>query len=95
MGIDRSASRRVVSPSGVQSDRYIVGWRVSRTAHASFLLDALEQAIDDLRPIHRGGLIHYGDCGSLRLDQVYQAPCRSRDRAVGRQRRRQRFSRDD
>jgi putative transposase len=25
--------------------RYIVGWRVSRTAHASFVLDALEQAI--------------------------------------------------
>jgi transposase InsO family protein len=27
--------------------RYIVGWRVSRTAHASFVLDALEQAIHD------------------------------------------------
>jgi putative transposase len=25
--------------------RYIVGWRVSRTAHAAFVLDALEQAI--------------------------------------------------
>jgi len=25
--------------------RYIVGWRVSRTAHAGFVLDALEQAI--------------------------------------------------
>jgi transposase InsO family protein len=36
--------------------RYIVGWRVSRTAHASFVLDALEQAIHDRRPIHRGGL---------------------------------------
>jgi transposase InsO family protein len=30
--------------------RYIVGWRVSRTAHASFVLDALEQAIHDRRP---------------------------------------------
>lgn len=27
--------------------RYIVGWRVSRTAHASFVLDALEQAIHE------------------------------------------------
>jgi transposase InsO family protein len=27
--------------------RYIVGWRVSRAAHASFVLDALEQAIHE------------------------------------------------
>lgn len=38
--------------------RYIVGWRVSRTVHASFVLDALEQAIYDRRPAHRGRLIH-------------------------------------
>jgi putative transposase len=44
--------------------RYIVGWRVSRTAHASFVLDALEQAIQDRRPIHRGGLVHHSDRGS-------------------------------
>jgi len=44
--------------------RYIVGWRVSRTAHASFVLDALEQAIHDRRPIHRGGLVHHSDRGS-------------------------------
>lgn len=36
-----------------------MGWRVSRTAHASFVLDALEQAIHDRRPAHRGGLIHH------------------------------------
>ncbi|WIJ24050.1 IS3 family transposase [Devosia sp. RR2S18] len=44
--------------------RYIVGWRVSRTAHASFVLDALEQAIHDRRPMHRGGLVHHSDRGS-------------------------------
>ena len=44
--------------------RYIVGWRVSRTAHASFVLDALEQALHDRRPIHRGGLVHHSDRGS-------------------------------
>lgn len=44
--------------------RYIVGWRVSRTAHARFVLDALEQAIHDRRPIHRGGLVHHSDRGS-------------------------------
>ena len=43
--------------------RYIVGWRVSRTAHAGFVLDALEQAIHDRRPVHRGGLIHHSDRG--------------------------------
>ena len=36
--------------------RIVVGWRVSRTAHASFVLDALEQALHDRRPLHRGGL---------------------------------------
>jgi putative transposase len=30
--------------------RRIVGWRVSRTAHAGFVLDALEQALHDRRP---------------------------------------------
>ena len=43
--------------------RYIVGWRLSRTAHAGFVLDALEQAIHDRRPVHRGGLIHHSDRG--------------------------------
>ncbi len=37
--------------------RYIVGWRVRRTAHAGFVLDALEQASHQRRPAHRGGLV--------------------------------------
>jgi transposase InsO family protein len=44
--------------------RYIVGWRVSRTAHASFVPDALEQAIHDRRSVHPGDLIHHNDRGS-------------------------------
>ena len=36
--------------------RRIVGWRASRTAHAGFVLDALEQAPHKRRPRHRGGL---------------------------------------
>ena len=44
--------------------RRIVGWRASRTAHASFVLDALEQALHERRPQHRGGLIHHSDRGS-------------------------------
>ena len=42
--------------------RRIVGWRVSRTAHAGFVLDALEQALHDRRPA-KGGLIHHRDRG--------------------------------
>ena len=44
--------------------RRIVGWRASRTAHASFVLDALEQALHARRPAHSGGRIHHSDRGS-------------------------------
>lgn len=44
--------------------RRIVGWRASKTAHASFVLDALEQALHDRRPTRSGGLIHHSDRGS-------------------------------
>jgi putative transposase len=43
--------------------RRIVGWRASRSARADFVLDALEQALHDRRPIHRAGLIHHSDRG--------------------------------
>jgi putative transposase len=43
--------------------RRIVGWRVSRTAHAGFVLDALEQALHDRRPVQGGGLVHHSDRG--------------------------------
>jgi transposase InsO family protein len=39
--------------------RRIVGLRVSRT-----VLDALEQALHERRPAHRGGLVHHSDRGS-------------------------------
>lgn len=42
--------------------RRIVGWRVSRSAHAGFVLDALEQALHERRPIG-GGLVHHSDRG--------------------------------
>ena len=44
--------------------RRIVGWRVSRTAHAGFVLDALEQALHDRRPAKGSGLIHHSDRGA-------------------------------
>jgi putative transposase len=43
--------------------RRIVGCRASRTAHAGFVLDALEQALHDRRPVHGGGLVHHSDRG--------------------------------
>ena len=51
--------------------RRIVGWRVSRTAHAGFVLDALEQAIHQRRPAHRGGLVHHSDRGSQYISIKY------------------------
>jgi putative transposase len=43
--------------------RRIVGWRVSRSAHAGFVLDALEQAIHDRKPVSSGGIVHHSDRG--------------------------------
>jgi putative transposase len=43
--------------------RRIVGWRVSCSARADFVLDALEQALCDRRPVRQGGLIHHSDRG--------------------------------
>lgn len=44
--------------------RYIVGWRVGRSMHTEFVLDALEQALWARQP-QRDALIHHSDRGSL------------------------------
>jgi putative transposase len=51
--------------------RRIVGWRVSRTAHAGFVLDALEQALHERRPVQGSGLVHHSDRGSQYLALRY------------------------
>ena len=51
--------------------RFIVGWRVSRTAHADFVLDALEQALHDRKPVGKDGLVHHSDRGSQYLSIKY------------------------
>jgi len=43
--------------------RRIVGWRVSGSLQAGFVLDALEQALHDRRPLRGDGLIHHSDRG--------------------------------
>ena len=44
--------------------RRIVGWRVSRSMHTDFVLDALEQALYARQPERDGALIHHSDRGS-------------------------------
>ena len=51
--------------------RRIVGWRVSRTAHTGFVLDALEQALHQRRPAQQKGLIHHSDRGSQYVSIKY------------------------
>ena len=51
--------------------RRIVGWRVSRTAHAGFVLDALEKALHERRPVQGGGLVHHSDRGGQYLSIRY------------------------
>jgi putative transposase len=53
--------------------RRIVGWRASRSAHASFVLDALEQALHERRPVQGSELVHHSDRGSQYLALRYTA----------------------
>jgi transposase InsO family protein len=50
--------------------RRIVGWRASRSAHAGFVLNALEQALYERRPVS-GKLIHHSDLGSTGRRTAY------------------------
>lgn len=51
--------------------RRIVGWKVSATAAADFVLDALEQAIHARRPSADDGLIHHSNRGVQYLAMNY------------------------
>lgn len=42
----------------------IGGWRVCTSMRTDFVLDALEQALDDRQPERDQSLIHDTDCGS-------------------------------
>ena len=50
--------------------RRIVGWRVSRSAHAGLVLDALEQALHERRPVG-GRLSHHSDRGGQDVSIKY------------------------
>ena len=64
----RPIPRRDVSSA--DRARRIVGWRVSRTATAGFVLDALEQALHARRPVE-GGLVHHSDRGVQYVSITY------------------------
>src|SRR4051812_26088391 len=49
--------------------RCIVGWRYPGPRTRA--LDALEQALHDSRPVHRGGLVHHSDRGSRYVSFKY------------------------
>lgn len=51
--------------------RRIVGWKVSKSMHTQFVLDALEQAIWQRRPRKDGSLIHHSDRGVQYLSIKY------------------------
>lgn len=51
--------------------RRIVGWRVSTSPHAGFVLDALEQAVHERRPTKGMGLVHHSDRGSQYVSIKY------------------------
>ena len=53
--------------------RRIVGWRVSRTAQAGFVLDALEQALPERRPVQDGKLVHHSDSQSAPASSSWAA----------------------
>jgi len=59
--------------------RRIVGWRVSSSAHAGFVLDALEQAVHDRRPVKAMGLVHHSDRGSQYLSIRYSERLKEAD----------------
>lgn len=61
--------------------RRIVGWQVSRTAHAGFVLDALEQIGV---PFMAAASCITAIAASIRVDQVFRATGRGRDRTLRR-----------
>lgn len=51
--------------------RRIVGWRQSSSMRTAFVLDALEQALYDRKPLEEDGLIHHSNRGSQYLSIRY------------------------
>jgi putative transposase len=63
--------------------RCIVGWRVSRTAHAGFVLDALEQALHERRPVRGSGLVHHSGVQYLSIKYTERLAAAGIEPSVG------------
>ncbi len=50
---------------------FVIDTYARRIAHAGFVLDALEQALHDRRPMRGGGLVHHSDHGSQYVSIKY------------------------
>jgi len=55
--------------------RYLVGWKVSCSAHTDFVLDALEQTLCARQPFGRSGLVHPGDRGVRGGEKCLEEVC--------------------
>jgi putative transposase len=65
-------ARRIVGLRDLHANPFpATAWRVSSTAHARFVLDALEQAVHERRPVKGMGLVHHSDRGSQYLSIKY------------------------
>ncbi len=65
------AVRMVLDNKGQHGSRWQAVMSISTTAHAGFVLDALEQAVHDRRPAKGMGLVHHSDRGSQYLSIRY------------------------
>lgn len=66
--IARCTVARLMRAMGLRPHRRLAG---NPTAHAGFVQDALDQALYDRRPAHRGGLVHHSDRGSQYMSIRY------------------------
>lgn len=69
--------------------RRIVGWLVSRTAHASFVLDALEQALHDSPPLMSAVSCTTATRAPNSIHSLFRMAGRSRHKTIRRKRGRQ------
>ena len=61
----------LVRARGGDYARRIVGWRVSTTPHAGYVLEALEPVVHERRPVKAMGLVHHSNRGSQYLAIKY------------------------
>lgn len=65
-------ARKIVALRDLHANPFrVTAWRVSTSPHAGFVLHALEQAVQERRPVKGVGLVHHSDRGSRYLSIKY------------------------